>query len=123
MALVDYETESSTLVGGVSLRPNDRFDLQFNAAWNQSDATMLPWDMDVDQLPSGSMLYDYSRVYTYSDLDTSRVELGVEATYRFNDQLWLRGEYRWLDFTDDAPYLLDTTGSASFYHLGLGWTF
>ncbi len=123
MASVDYETETTTLVGGVSLRPNDRFDLYINAAWNQSEASMLPWDIDVDAFPSGSMIYDYTQVYTYSDLDTSRVELGVEASYRFNDRFWLRGEYRWLDFTDDAPYLYDTTGSASFYHLGLGWTF
>ena len=39
------------------------------------------------------------------------------------DTFWLGGTYRWIDFTDDAPYRGDVTGDLSLYSLSLGWLF
>ena len=70
-----------------------------------------------------NMSFDFSESYLNSDLDVSRVELGLRFSYEVNELLAFWGRYRWLDYEDDAPYLCDTSGEISLYSLGLAWTF
>jgi opacity protein-like surface antigen len=43
--------------------------------------------------------------------------------YEFSDSLFLGGDYRFIDVSDDAPYRGDLTGDISIYSLSLGWMF
>ena len=92
-----------------------------------ADAALDPFDFDVtaDYNLGGrpNQSYDFSQTYTFSDLDVSRTELGARFRYAATELLAVWGYYRYLDFEDDAPYLYDTSGSVSFYSLGLAWTF
>lgn len=74
-------------------------------------------------MPRPNQSFDFSLTHTNSDLDTTFVEAGVEARYRVSERLFVSGGYRYLDFEDEAPYLLDGNGSADFYRLGVGWEF
>lgn len=47
----------------------------------------------------------------------------MKGKYRVNERAYVTGGYRYLDYEDDAPYLYDTSGSVSFYSLGIGWLF
>lgn len=70
-----------------------------------------------------SMLYDCSLSNTYSDLDISRLDASPDVRHHFAKSLWLDGRYRYADFTDDAPYLYDGSGSVSIYQMALGSSF
>jgi len=67
--------------------------------------------------------YDFSQAYGYSNLDTSRFEIGTDATFRFTPRFYMTGAYRYLEYNDDEPVLVDSTGSIDLYSLGLGWKF
>ena len=53
----------------------------------------------------------------------SRIELRTDFNYRFTPGYWLNLGYRYADFDDDAPYLVDTTGSIGIYSLAFGHEF
>ena len=69
------------------------------------------------------MSYDFTATPTFSDLDSTNVDVLADATYRVNDRVFVRGAYRYLDYTDDAPYLYDTSGKNNLVYLSLGWAF
>lgn len=94
--------------------------------WTTSEAGLDPFALAVpaDYLARNvNQSFDFTRTHLYSDLDVSRVEAGLHASYRFTPRVWLAAGYRYLDYEDDAPYLYDTTGSADLYRLALGWRF
>ena len=47
----------------------------------------------------------------------------ADARYAVNDQIFVRGYYRYVDFDDAAPYLFDTTGRNQLFGFSLGWNF
>lgn len=53
----------------------------------------------------------------------SRLELRTDFNYRFTPGYRLSLGYRYADFDDDAPYLVDTTGSIGIYSLAFGHQF
>ena len=126
-ALIDYETNSDTLMAGIRFEPAERFDIGLGLSWTQADAAMDPFDI-ADQAAAfnathASTVYDFSQVHTYSDLDTTRLDASFDAKYEIRDDFWVTLLYRYADFSDDAPYLYDTSGSLDLYALALGWTF
>lgn len=78
---------------------------------------------EVWALPKPNQDYDFSQTYTYSDLDTSRWEFDLGGRYWFKERYWVRAGYRYVDYTDDAPYLYDTSGSIDYWNIGLGMAF
>lgn len=113
-------------MGGLRLEPVDRLSIGFDAAWNQADAGLDPFRMVVP--PEFSTLnpvqsYDFSQTWMYSDLDTTRLELGADARFLVTPRFWISGGYRYLDYSDDEPVLVDSSGTVDFYRLGLGWQF
>jgi hypothetical protein len=104
----------------------DRFEIGFDAAWNEAEAGLDPFNFVVP--PEFSTLnpvqsFDFGQVSGYSNLDTSRIEIGTDARFRFTERFWLFGGYRYLEYEDDEPVLVDSDGSVDLYQLGLGWTF
>lgn len=124
MTMLDYESESNTLMGGLTLTPNDRLKIAFDAVWNEAEAALQSFDFDVPEsylAANPNQSFDYTLSYLASDLDVSRLEIGAEATWAVSERLALAGGYRLIDFDDDAPYLGDLTGQVEFVHLGLRW--
>lgn len=113
-----------TVLGGIAWRPADRFELGFDAVLSEGDASLDPFDFD---LPEGysnpNQSYDFTQTHLQSDLDFTRIELGVRLSYQASEMLSVYGGYRYLDYEDDAPYLYDTSGEVSFYSAGVAWTF
>lgn len=124
--MLRYETILDTILGGIRFKPNENFELSLDAAVNSSQASLDPF-----RLPEGEAFaasrpnqsYDFSRTHTFSDLDTTIHEIALTSKYRVNERTFLTGGYRYLDYEDDAPYLYNTSGSVSFYNLGVGWLF
>ena len=91
-----------------------------------AEADLAPFDFEVPAeflAANPNMSFDFTRSHLNSDIDVSRVELGLGGSYAVSDRLRLTGGYRYLDFEDDAPYLGDDTGSAGYYRLGIAWSF
>lgn len=126
MADLNYDSSSSTFVGGVTFEPTEDLELGLDAVLSDADASLDPFAFVVpaDYLARNvNQSFDFSRTHTYSDLDTSRLELGLKFRYQAGARFAFYGGYRYLDFEDDAPYLYDTSGTVDLYHLGVGWTF
>ena len=126
MADLNYDSSSSTFVGGVSFQPAEGWELGLDAVLSEADASLDQFDFIVpaDYLARNvNQSYDFTQTHTYSDLDVSRLELGLRFRYQTGERFAFYGGYRYLDFEDDAPYLYDTSGTVDLYHLGVGWTF
>lgn len=124
--MLNYENGSDTLIGNLQVKPTERFELGFQAVWSQAAAGLAPFALPApaDYLARNpNQMFDFGLTNTYSDLDVTRLEAGVNFRFGLTERLSLLGEYRWIDLEDDAPYLEDTSGSVSFYGLALGYRF
>ncbi len=123
---MSYETTINTLLGGFKIKPSERFHLTVDLAWNDAEAAMGSFRFPAGEafgVPRPNQSYDFAETHLYSDLSSTFIEAGLQARYEVKSSLYLTGGYRHLDFEDDAPYLLNGTGSADFYNFGIGWTF
>ena len=124
---MEYENEDSTLMGGVTIKPSEAFEIGIDAVYSSSAGALEQYtfaDVPPDFLASKpNQSYDFSHSHTYSDLDVTRLELAISFRYAVSEMMSVRGGYRYIDLEDDAPYLYDTTGSVDFYSLGLAWSF
>ena len=125
-ALLNYNTEMNTVVGGFKVKPSDKLYFKVDIAHNTSEAEIDPFRMPEAEAWAASkpnQSYDFSQVHLNSDLDTTFLEAGLKANYEVKEGMYLTGSYRYLDFEDDAPYLGDDTGSVDYYGLGIAWKF
>lgn len=125
-SIVGYGSSSTTLLGGLQLKPAERLELDFSVAWNRADAAMSSFELAVpaDYLARNpNQSFDFADVWSFSDLDLSRIEAAVAFRYGLSERFSLQGEYRYIDLEDDAPYLEDLSGSVDFWSFGLGWRF
>jgi len=123
--LLGYDSTSNTVMAGLRIHPNDRWDLGFNLTWTTSEAGLDPFSLTAPEYVEThpSMAFDFSESHTYSDLDTSRIDAEFDATYHFNKTFRVNLGFRYADFSDDAPYLYDTSGTMTLYTASLGWSF
>ncbi len=112
-------------MAGLKFRPADPWELGLGLTWTRSDAGLDPFSLAAPDYVAThpSMSFDFSESHTYSDLETTRIEAQVDATYHFNKTFWINAAYRYADYSDDAPYLEDTSGSISLYSVAFGWKF
>jgi len=122
---LNYDSESNTLMAGITVRPSKAFKLNLGVAYTKSEAALDPFELPADDYvaitPTTS--YDFSQTHTYSNLDTTRLDAHVTAKYKFSDTFWTKARYRRADYQDDAPYLYDTSGTIDFFSAYLGFTF
>lgn len=112
------------MLGGINFTPAPRWKLNTEIAWNRSEASMSMWDFEVPrQFLNANQSYDFTDTYLFSDLDLSTLELKAEIRYSFADDKWIGAHYLLSDVDDDAPYIVDYTGSLDRYGLFLGWRF
>lgn len=123
--LLSYNDESNSLMGGVHIKPGSHWDFNLYGVYVQSKAALDPFDLPADDYVARtpSMTFDFSIAHTYTDIDLTRFEGGVEAKYSFTDSFWARARYRFIDYTDDAPVLEDQTGRVDFVYAMLGFAF
>ncbi len=123
--LLDYNEEASSLLAGVSIHPTDRWRFGIDFGYTEAEAALDPFDLPADDYvaitPPTS--YDFSRSHTYSDLDVDRLNLDATLKYTFNEAIWMRLWYRFVDYNDNAPFLYDTTGSVQWVSASVGWAF
>ena len=123
--LLSYNEESSTLMAGVKIHPSDRWDLGFNLAYTDAEGGLDPFDLPADEYVAitPSMSYDFSNSHTYSTIDVNRFNIDGMFKFRFTDKLWMRLWYQYVDFSDDDPYLYDTSGTVQWATISAGWSF
>ena len=125
-ALLNYNVESSTVVGGIKVKPSDKFYFKVDVARNASEAEIDPFRMPEGEAwaaPKPHQSYDFSRTHLNSDIDTTYTDASLKLSYRVTEGMYVLGGYRHIDFEDDAPYLGDDTGDVGFFNLGVGWKF
>ncbi|MGD8440065.1 MAG: MtrB/PioB family outer membrane beta-barrel protein [Holophagae bacterium] len=124
-SLLDYNEEASTLLAGLNIHPSDRWRLGFDVGYTAAEAGLDPFELPADDYVARTppTSFDFSRTHTYSDLDVSRLNLDAMFKYKFTDAFWMRLWYRYVDYTDDAPYLYDTSGSIQWATASVGYSF
>jgi hypothetical protein len=113
-------------MGGLKFKVTEAFKIGFDLAYVNATAGMSQFRFTKAEewaAPKPMQNYDMSKVHTYSDLDTTRFESDLWAKFGFGKSLFLYGDWRYVDYADDAPYLYDTSGKISWYTLSLGWSF
>jgi hypothetical protein len=125
-SLIDYETSSTTLLGGLAWKPSEKLAVDLSLAWNQADAGLDRVELTVPAAylaANPNQAFDFSQMHTASDLDLSRLEGSVAVSYEIGAKAALLGEYRYVDLEDEAPYLEDLTGTFSSWSAALRWRF
>lgn len=68
--------------------------------------------------------YDFTEMHTYSDLETTQLEITSRVTRRIREASSVWVEAAWYDLTDDQPWVYgDTDGSVLVTAAGLTHTF
>jgi hypothetical protein len=125
-SLIEYETSSTTLLGGLSWKPSEKLAIDLSLAWNRADAGLDPIAVTVPAshlAANPNQAYDLSEMHTASDLDLSRLEASLGFGWQISDRLALVGDFRYVDLEDDAPYLEDLTGTLFSWSAALRWRF
>ena len=112
-------------MAGLRFKPADQLEIGLGLTWTDSDAGLDPFSLPAPDYTAthASAAFDFSQTNTYSDLNTSRLEADVNATYHINNTFRINAGYRYADFSDDAPYLYNTSGTLSLFSVGVGWSF
>ena len=123
--LLSYDSESSSLLAGFKYQANKKWDLGIDFSLTTAEAGLDPFDLSAPEYVAThpTMSYDFSQTHTNSDLDSTRADVDLWAKFWFNEGLWLRFRYHYIDYQDDAPYLYDTSGEYQFIAAALGWVF
>ncbi|MEE4270477.1 MAG: hypothetical protein V2I67_02310 [Thermoanaerobaculales bacterium] len=122
---LNYTEESNSLLAGIKIRPSDKWALGFNAGYTTSEGGLDQFDLPADDYVAITppMSYDFSKSHTYSDLDLSRLNFDAMFKLKFTENLWMRLWYNIVDFTDDDPYLYDTSGTLQIATITAGLSF
>lgn len=123
---IRYDSESTTLLGGLTFKPADRWRLGIEAVWNDSQASMERFEIQVPPAflaANPNSLYEFGQTHLFSDLELSRSELRASARFHLTPARWIDAGYRLIDVDDEAPYIEDFTGSIDLYSVALGWRF
>ena len=124
-SMLSYTEESNSLLAGINIHPSERWTLGFNAGYTVSEGGLDPFELRADDYVAitPTMSYDFSNTHTYSNIDVSRLSFDGMFKFKFTDSLWMRLWYKYIDFTDDDPYLYDTSGSVQWATISAGWSF
>jgi hypothetical protein len=123
--MLNYNEESNTLLAGIKVRPGENWDLGFNVGLTESEGGLDPFELPADDYVAITppMSYDFSKSNTYSNIDVERFNFDAMLKYKFDNNVWLRLWYQLVDFSDNDPYLYDTTGAVQWATISAGWSF
>ena len=123
--MLDYTSESNTVMGGAKYTKKDKMELGLDLSWMQAEAGLDPFALTADDYVATHppMSFDFSQTNTYSDLDSTRVDADLWAKFSFGSKWWLRLRYHYVDYQDDAPYLYDTSGTYQYATAAVGLVF
>jgi len=123
--LLDYSSESNTLMTGLKYGTENKLQLGLDLSWMQAEAGLAPFDLPADDYVATHppTIFDFSRTNTYSDLDSTRIDSELWAKVWLKANLWLRFRYHYVDYSDDAPYMYDTSGTYQYAAAAVGFIF
>ena len=123
--LLAYDEEVNTLLGGIKIHPAGRWDLGLYLSYTAAQAGLQPFDLPADEFVAThpQSAFNFASTNTHSDLDVSRIDGDLMVKFKFSDDFWMRFNWRYVDYTDDAPYLYDTSGTAQWATIAAGWYF
>ena len=123
--MLKYNEESNTLMAGLKIHPGENWDLGFNLGYTASEGGLDPFELSADDYVAitPTMSYDFSKTNTYSNIDVERFNLNAMFKYKFTDDLWMRLWYEYVDFSDNDPYLYNTSGAVQWATVSAGWSF
>mgnify|MGYP001826046027 CR=1 FL=1 len=123
--MLDYTTDSNTLMAGLKYTANNKTELGIDLSYMQSEAALAPFDLSADDYVAITppMSYDFSISHLNSDIDNTRLDADLWAKFSFGSKWWLRLRYHLVDFKDDAPYLYDTSGKYQYATAAVGLVF
>lgn len=123
--LLDYNSQSNTLMAGLRYGAESKLQLGLDLSWMQAEAGLAPFDLPAPDFVATHppTIFDFTTSHTYSDLDSTRIDTDLWAKYWFRPNLWLRLRYHYVDYSDDAPYMYDTSGTYQYAAAALGYAF
>ena len=124
---MDFDIENNVYFLSTNVKPSDKVYFSLSLSMVDSTAGMnaihfAPISTEAaERLPHGD--YDFTEVNTYSDLDISKLELTGHLGINLSDTVGLTFGFLYDDYSDDDPYLVDTTGTVYWAWAGIRFTF
>ena len=94
--LLDYNTESNTLMAGLKYGQEKKLQLGIDLSWMQAEAALAPFDLSADDYVAITppMSYDFSTSHLNSDIDNTRIDADLWGKIWFSSKWWLRLRYK-----------------------------
>ena len=123
--VLDYESNSNTVMAGLKYQVDKGAEFGLDISWMEADAALAPFDLPADDYVAITppMSYDFSTSHLNSDLDVSRTDFDLWAKFWIDSKWWLRFRYHLVNYTDNAPYMYDTSGTYRYATAAIGMVF
>ena len=123
--MLAYDENANSVLAGVTIHPSEDWDLGLNVGYTKAEGGLSPFELRADDYVARtpSMSFDFTQSNTYSDIDVDRFNLDAMFKYKFTQDLWLRLWYKYVDYSDQDPYLYDTSGAIQWATISAGWSF
>lgn len=125
---MEYKTNVNTLLFSADFAATDRLSFNGGVIFNWGDAEMDGITADYyEGVQPAAFGYDHalaSQVWMDStDLDIEEIEYYLGCKFDFNERLTLNLNASYTDYSDDEPYLYDTSGDLFLVNAGLTFRF
>ena len=125
---MEYNTDVHTLLLSADFEASEK--LKFNGGvifnWGQAEMENLSAAYFEGKQPA-TFGYDHELAFAVwednSDLDIEEIEYFLGCTYDFNERLTINLNASYTDYSDDEPYLYDTSGDLLLVNAGLTFRF
>ncbi|MBN2810185.1 MAG: hypothetical protein JXR80_11890 [Deltaproteobacteria bacterium] len=125
---MEYKTDVHTLLFSADFAPTEK--LKFNGGvifnWGKAEMDNLSAAYTEGTSPA-AFGYDHALAFAVwednSDLDIDEIEYYLGCSYDFNERLTLNLNASYTDYSDDEPYLYDTSGDLLLVNAGLTFRF
>ena len=125
---MEYNTDVHTLLLSADFEASEK--LRFNGGiifnWGEAEMDNLSAAYN-EGTPPVNFGFDHALAFAVwednSDLDIEEIEYYLGCTYDFNERLTINLNASYTDYSDDEPYLYDTSGDLLLVNAGLTFRF
>ena len=130
--MTDYESKALNVYASTYLLATDKMKLKGMITFTKSEAALdevvMPDSTTIAHITDDDLIdnqdYNFTNMFSYSDLDYALMKLELGMTYKLSPVLTFTADGMYADLTDDQQYVYgDLTGSYYMIRTGFKYTF
>ncbi len=125
---MENKTEVHTLLVSADFEATEKLKFNGGVIWNWGKAEMDSLSADYSEgVKPANFGYDHALAFAVwednSELDIEEIEYYIGCSYDFTKDLTINLNASYTDYSDDEPYLYDTSGDLILVNAGLTFRF